>query len=74
MPDLPVCMDQRNNAQCCSSSYITDRLGITEEDFLAGLRAELEDRFDDFDDLVERLRACKFLSLSPTFSFSLAPS
>ena len=58
VPDLPVCEDERGSDQCCLPGYIFNRLNITEEDFLAGLREELEERFEDFEDLVERLKQC----------------
>ena len=56
--DLPVCENERDIPQCCSVRYILERLNVSEGNFLAGLRMELEDRFEDFDDLVDRLRDC----------------
>ena len=59
VPDLPVCVDQRGGPQCCSTQFILNRLTMTEQDFIDGLRLELMERFMAFDTLVERLRTCK---------------
>ena len=59
VPDLPVCVDQRGGPQCCSTQFILDQLNITEQNFLEGLRIELQERFQTFDAIVDRLRACK---------------
>ena len=59
VPDLPVCVGQRAVAQCCSTQYIQDRLSITEDTFLEGLRIELRERFQPFEALADELRACK---------------
>ena len=61
--DLPVCVDQRGGPQCCSTQFILDQLNITEENFLEGLRIELQERFQAFDAIVDRLRACKQILL-----------
>lgn len=58
VPDLPVCVNLRNVAQCCSTAFIFERLNISREDFVDGLREELQDRFEGFEDLVDQLRTC----------------
>ena len=60
VPDLPVCVDQRGGPQCCSAQFIMDQQMMAAQNFLDGLRLELNERFLSFDMLVERLRTCKF--------------
>lgn len=59
VPDLPVCVDQRGGPQCCSTEYILNQLNITEQLFIDGLRLELQGRFQAFNNIVDRIRACK---------------
>ena len=48
-------------AQCCSTDYILSRLNITEVNYLDGLREELRERFQAFNELAERLRQCELI-------------
>ena len=59
VPDLPVCVDQRNVAQCCSTQFIQQRQNLAEQNFINGLRMELQERFQDFENLTNALRTCK---------------
>ena len=61
VPDLPVCEDERAVPQCCVVDFILERLNITEEDFLEGLRDQLRERFQNFEDIANRLRQCEIL-------------
>ena len=58
VPDLPICTDIRNVSQCCSTQYISDQPLRIEQLFLEGLKIELQDRFQNFENIVDRLRAC----------------
>ena len=59
VPDLPVCDEERAVPQCCVADFIRERLNITEEDFLEGLRDQLRERFQDFQDIAVSLRQCE---------------
>lgn len=59
VPDLPVCDDERAVPQCCVVGFILERLNVTEEDFLEGLREQLRERFQSFEDITNRLRQCE---------------
>lgn len=61
VPDLPVCDDERAVPQCCVVDFILERLNVTEEDFLEGLRDQLRERFQTFEDLANRLRQCEMI-------------
>lgn len=63
VPNLPVCDDERGVPQCCVVDYILERLNVTEEDFLEGLREQLRERFQGFEDIANRLRQCELAVL-----------
>ena len=59
VPDLPVCDDERDVPQCCVVNFILERLNVTKEDFLEGLREQLRGRFQDFEDIANGVRRCE---------------
>ena len=54
-------MDQRNISQCCSTQFILRQQSIAEQDFLQGLRLELNGRFLQFKTTVSTLRTCELV-------------
>lgn len=61
VPDLPVCVDQRDAPQCCSTQFIQEQQSLAEQNFIQGLRTDLTERFQQFDSIVDQLRTCEYI-------------